>query len=70
LIRSRLLPAIYPLPPALPPTAEGAEADAGSADLETRLRRQFSLLPDPSTVKVEGEEVIVEFPEETAGFKY
>jgi Tfp pilus assembly protein PilF len=49
------------------PTAEGAEADAGSADLETRLRRQFAFLPDPITVKVEGEEVIVEFPEETTG---
>lgn len=49
------------------PTAEGTEADAGSADLEARLRRQFSFLPDPITVKVEGGEVVVEFPEETAG---
>ncbi len=49
------------------PTAEGAEADAGSADLESRLRRQFAFLPDPITVKVEGNEVVVEFPAETPG---
>lgn len=49
------------------PSAEGAQADAGSADLETRLRRQFAFLPDPITVTVDGEKVIVEFPEETAG---
>lgn len=36
-------------------------------ELETRIRRQFGFLPDPITVKIEGDEVLVEFPEETPG---
>ncbi len=44
---------------------DGVPGDA--ADLEARIRRQFRFLPDPITVKVEGDEVVVEFPEETPG---
>lgn len=45
-----------------------SEGLAGSAgELEVQVRKQFTFLPDPITVTVDGEEVIVKFPEETAG---
>jgi tetratricopeptide (TPR) repeat protein len=52
------------------PATESLGDDCGpgdAADLEARIRRQFRFLPDPITVKVEGDEVVVEFPEETPG---
>jgi len=52
------------------PSAESLGTDGApgdSANLEARIRRQFRFLPDPITVKVEGDEVKVEFPEETPG---
>lgn len=50
------------------PSSENLSGDPEDrTDLETRIRNQFRFLPDPITVKVEGDEVVVEFPEETAG---
>ena len=49
------------------PSAEGALSDAGRADLESRLLRQFACLAEFITVKIAGDGVVVEFPEETAG---
>jgi hypothetical protein len=50
-----------------PPTESLAEGPGDTADLEARIRSQFRFLPDPISVKVYGVEVIVEFPQETAG---
>ena len=50
------------------PSDSASEGLAGSAgELEAQVRKQFTFLPDPITVSVDGEEVVVEFPEETAG---
>ena len=49
------------------PSAEGLADPGNAADLEALIRSQFRFLPDPITVKIDGDEVIVEFPEETPG---
>lgn len=38
-----------------------------SESLVARIRRQFRFLPDPIMVTVDGDEVVVGFPEETPG---
>jgi len=53
--------------PSLESLGEDAVNPGDTADLEARIRSQFRFLPDPFTVKIEGDEVVVEIPEETAG---
>jgi len=50
------------------PSEESLAVNPGdTADLEARIRSQFRFLPDPITVKIDGDEAVVEFPEETPG---